>query len=257
MQELNNNLQPEIIFDDAEVLVLNKPAGLVVHSDGRTKEYTLADWLVEKYPDIKDIGEPWEARVKGGGTITIPRPGIVHRLDRETSGVIMVAKTQESYESLKNQFKERQVQKEYRVILNGTFKDEIERGTIDKPIGKSPSDFRKWSAQPGARGALREALTEYEIISRVGVGNDGYAYISAKPHTGRTHQIRVHLKAIHHSVLGDKLYGAKRVHNIGTKVPRTMLHAHSLSFKNLSGETGVHIANIPQDFKQVLDSLGL
>jgi 23S rRNA pseudouridine1911/1915/1917 synthase len=246
-------LTPNILFEDDEVIVIDKPAGLVVHGDGRTDESTLADWILEYCPYIGGVGESWQTE---SGQV-MPRPGIVHRLDRETSGVMVVAKTQESFENLKEQFKNREVKKEYRAIVNGTFKDDVESGVIDKPIGKSPSDFRKWSAQPGARGALREALTEYEIISRVGVGNDGYAYISAKPHTGRTHQIRVHLKAIHHSVLGDKLYGAKRVHNIGTKVPRTMLHAHSLSFKNLSGETGVHIANIPQDFKQVLDSLGL
>jgi len=246
-----------VIFENDELLVISKPAGLVVHGDGRTTESTLADWLLEHHPSIAEVGEPWSMQVKGGGEVEIPRPGIVHRLDRETSGVMVVAKTQESFESLKEQFKNREVSKEYRVIVNGSFKDEVEGGTIDKPIGKSPSDFRKWSAQPGARGTLREAVTEYEVLSRVGVGNDGYAYISAKPHTGRTHQIRVHFKAIHHSVLGDKLYGAKKVHNIGTKVPRTMLHAYSVSFKSLSGEISVHIANIPQDFKQVLDSIGL
>ena len=248
-------LTPNILFEDDEVIVVDKPAGLVVHSDGCTEEPTLADWLVKNYPEIKDVGEPW--LVSGPTPHKIDRPGIVHRLDRETSGAIVVAKTQESFENLKEQFKNRVVKKEYKVIVNGTFKDDVEGSTIDKPIGKSPSDFRKWSAQPGARGTLREAITEYEIISRVGVGNDGYAYISAKPHTGRTHQIRVHFKAIHHSVLGDKLYGAKKVHNIGTKVPRTMLHAYSVSFKSLSGEISVHIANIPQDFKQVLDSIGL
>ncbi len=248
---------PKIIFEDSELLVLNKPAGLVVHGDGRTQEYTLADWLVEEYPDIKDIGEPWSTQVKGGDTLTIPRPGIVHRLDRETSGVLVVAKTQESYESLKEQFKNREVQKEYRVILNGTFKDEIEDGMIDKPIGKSPSDFRKWSAQPGARGTLREAVTEYEVLSRVGVGNDGYAYISAKPKTGRTHQIRVHFKAIHHSVLGDRLYGAKKVANIGVKVPRTMLHAYSIKFTNLKGEEVEYTAKTPEDFNKILKAAGL
>jgi len=250
-------LQPQIIYEDAEVLVLNKPSGLVVHSDGRTEEYTLADWLVEHYPDMEGVGEPWSTQVKGGEILVIPRPGIVHRLDRETSGVLVVAKTQESYESLKEQFKNREVQKEYRVILNGTFKDEIEEGTIDKAIGKSPSDFRKWSAQPGSRGALREAVTEYSILSRVGLGNDGYCYISAKPKTGRTHQIRVHFKAIHHSVLGDRLYGAQKVHNIGTKVPRTMLHAHGISFKNLKGEKVEYSAPVPDDFQNILAVIGL
>lgn len=250
-------LTPQIIFENTELLVLNKPAGLVVHGDGRTEEYTLADWLLEKYPNMESVGEPWQTQVKGGETITLPRPGIVHRLDRETSGIIIVAKTQESYESLKEQFKNREVQKEYRVILNGTFKDEVEGGTIDKEIGKSPSDFRKWSAQPGSRGALREAITDYVILSRVGLGNDGYSYISARPKTGRTHQIRVHFKAIHHSVLGDRLYGAQKVHNIGTKVPRTMLHAHGISFTNLKGERLEYSAPVPDDFAHILEVVGL
>jgi 23S rRNA pseudouridine1911/1915/1917 synthase len=246
-------LTPQIIFEDADFLVLNKPAGLVVHSDGRTQEATLADWLVEHYRDIKDVGEAWETQ-KG---VTIPRPGIVHRLDRETSGIMVIAKNQEAYEHLKEQFKNREVQKEYRVILNGTFKDEIEKGSIDKSIGKSPSDFRKWSAQPGSRGALREAVTDYTILSRVGIGNDGYAYIAAYPKTGRTHQIRVHFKAIHHSVLGDRLYGAQKVANIGTAVPRTMLHAYSLTFTDLQGESRVYTADVPEDFVRILAAAGL
>ncbi len=250
-------LQPQIIFEDSEVLILNKPAGLVIHGDGRTDEQTLADWLVTEYPEIIDVGEPWSTQVKGGETLVIPRPGIVHRLDRETSGVLIVAKTKESYESLKEQFKDREVQKEYRVILNGTFKDEVEGGIIDKAIGKSPSDFRKWSAQPGSRGALRDAITEYSILSRTGIGNNGYSYISARPKTGRTHQIRVHFKAIHHSVLGDRLYGAQKVHNIGIKIPRTMLHAHGISFRNLKGETVEYTADIPEDFVQILNAIDL
>ncbi len=241
-----NNIS--VLFEDKDLLVINKPAGLVVHGDGRTEEDTLADWLAESYPEVKNIGEHWEA--PSGETIL--RPGIVHRLDRETSGVMVVAKTQESYEDLKEQFKNREVQKEYRVIVNGTFKDDIEGGVIDKPIGKSPSDFRKWSAQPGARGTLRDAVTEYTIISRVGIGNDGFAYISARPKTGRTHQIRVHFKAIHHSVLGDRLYGAKKVANIGTPVPRTMLHAWSIEFTNLAGEQVKYKSELPKDFENVL-----
>ncbi len=248
-----NILTPEIIFEDKDVLILNKPAGLIVHSDGRTQEYTLSDWLLKQYPQIKDVGEPWQ---KDTGE-QIPRPGIVHRLDRDTSGIMLVAKSQESYENLKEQFKNRRINKEYRVIVNGSFKNEIEGDIIDKPIGKSPSDFRKWSAQPGSRGTLREAVTEYKILNRIGVGNDGYSYISAKPKTGRTHQIRVHFKAIHHSVLGDKLYGSKKQQNIGIKITRTMLHAYNISFKNLAGEYVSYTAKIPKDFNSVLQALKL
>ena len=245
--------EPKVIFEDKDVLVINKPAGLVVHSDGRTQENTLADWLMTNYPEIKGVGEQWQA---DSGEV-VYRPGIVHRLDRETSGVMVIAKTQESFENLKQQFKDRQIQKEYRVILSGTFKDEVEGGVIDKPIGKSPSDFRKWSAQPGARGSLREASTEYKILSRVGVGNDGFAYISASPKTGRTHQIRVHFKAIHHPVLGDRLYGTSKPANIGVKIPRTMLHAYSLKFNRLDGSKITYTADVPDDFNDILEATNL
>jgi 23S rRNA pseudouridine1911/1915/1917 synthase len=275
MQESNmrdkSQLKPQIIFEDAEVLVLNKPSGLVVHSDGRTIEYTLADWLVENYPEMEEVGEPWSTEAKGDEVLVIPRPGIVHRLDRETSGILLVAKTQEMYEHLKEQFKNRQVQKEYRVILNGAFKDkQVEDADdlaamddissdvkiIDKPVGRSPSDFRKWSAQPGARGKMREAITRYEVIENIGVGNDGFSYVKACPKTGRTHQLRVHFKAIHHTVLGDKLYGTKKQRNIGIQIPRTILHAYRISFLTLLGEKVEHIAPLPSDFADVLKSIG-
>ncbi len=255
MQEKLNSTQelPQIIYEDIELLVLNKPAGLVMHGDGRTREDTLVDWLIYNYPEIKEVGEAWQS--DNGGVMY--RPGIVHRLDRETSGILLVAKTQESYESLKKQFKNREIQKEYRVILNGTFKDDAQSGTIDKPIGKSPSDFRKWSAQPGARGNMREAVTDYEVLNMVGKGNDGYSYVSARPKTGRTHQLRVHFKAVHHPVLGDRLYGANKVHNIGVRVPRTMLHACKINFKSLSGMELTYKAPLPRDFINILDKLEL
>lgn len=246
-------MKPQIIHEDEMLLVLNKPAGLVVHSDGRTQEQTLVDWLLDVYPSIRGVGESWETPQ---GDV-IERPGIVHRLDRDTSGVMVVAKTQGAYEHLKAQFQERQVQKEYHALVLGAFKPEKEEGTIDKPIGKSPSDFRKWSAQPGARGTLREAVTEYEVLSQVGVGNDGYAYVAARPQTGRTHQIRVHFKAIHHPILGDTLYGSKKTPNIGTKIPRTMLHAHKLAFTHTGGEQVSYTADIPEDFMSVLQKLDL
>ena len=139
-------MEPTIIFEDDNILVIDKPAGLMVHSDGRTKEETLSDWVLKKYPELKDVGEPWE---------DIPRPGIVHRLDKDTSGVMVLAKTQETFEELKGQFQERKIKKTYRAFAYDPFKEE--NGEIDRPIGKSKSDFRKWSAQPGSRGVQREA----------------------------------------------------------------------------------------------------
>ena len=258
------SMQPTILFEDTNLLVINKPQGLVVHSDGRTNEYTLADWLIERYPNIREVGEPWvkhtnttSCETSDVSQTSILRPGIVHRLDRETSGVLLIAKTQENYEYLKSLFKNREIQKEYRAIVNGAFKDDMYTGVIDKQIGKSPRDFRRWSAQPGARGVLREAVTKYEVLQSVGVGNEGYSYVCIKPKTGRTHQIRVHFKAIHHSVLGDPLYGPKKVRNIGIKVPRTMLHAHRISFITIDGDTVTYTAPLPEDFTHVLQVLKL
>jgi 23S rRNA pseudouridine1911/1915/1917 synthase len=142
----------EILYENNNVLVLNKPPGLIVHADGRTKEPTLVDWLLEKYPEMKDVGEPW---VNPEGE-TIYRPGIVHRLDRETSGAILVAKNQASFDYFKKLFQDRETAKTYNAFVYGEMK---RRGgmIIDRPIGKSTQDFRMWSAQRGAKGELRDA----------------------------------------------------------------------------------------------------
>lgn len=231
--------EPQIIFEDADILVLDKPVGLVVHSDGRTNEPTLVDWLLEHYPQMRGIGEPW---VRDTGTV-IERPGIVHRLDRETSGVMVIAKTQEAYEHLKAQFQNREIKKEYIAVVHGVFKDDALSGVVDKPIGKSPKDFRRWSAQPGARGHMRAAVTRYTVQEQVGQGASGFALVALRPMTGRTHQLRVHMKAIHHAIVGDSLYG------VSEDVPRMLLHAHRLMFTHpTTGERAAYTVAVPQGF---------
>lgn len=243
--------QVQIIYEDVDVLVINKPAGLVVHSDGRTKEHTLADWLMENYPDSKDVGEGWE---NDRGDI-IARPGIVHRLDKDTSGVMIIAKTQEVFEYLKEQFKERKVKKIYHAFVVGKFKEE--GGTIDKQIGKSKSDFRKWSAQPGSRGVKRNAVTHWKILNRWSSDDHllDVSLLELKPETGRTHQLRVHLKAVHHPIVCDKLYGsktsAKEVCPLG--LDRQALHARELTLVLLSGEEKTFTAEYPKDFENALE----
>jgi len=231
-------LTPDILFEDAAILVLNKPAGLVVHGDGRTEERTLADWLVETQPALKDVGEPW---VSPKGAI-IPRPGIVHRLDRDTSGVMVVAKHEEAFQHLKQEFKERTIDKEYLAYAYGPFKEMA--GTIQKAIGRSPSDFRRWSAQPGARGTLRDAETDYEVLAQ----SEAHALLRLVPKTGRTHQLRVHLKAIHHPIVCDRLYAPKRTCDLG--FDRTALHAHLLIIKHPNGERMSFAAPQPADFER-------
>lgn len=231
----------KIIFENDEVLAVDKPAGLVVHSDGKTKEPSLTDWVFEKYPEMESVGEK---AVYDGKEIA--RPGVVHRLDRETSGVIVLAKTQESFENLKKQFQEREIEKTYNAFVYGAVKNE--EGTIDRPIGKSKSDFRKWSAQRGARGEMREAVTEYKVLKK----NKEFSYLEIFPKTGRTHQIRVHLKAINYPVVCDKLYAPKR--ESALRFERLALHACSLTFSLLNGEKVTVEAELPEDFQNALKS---
>lgn len=232
----------KIIFENDEVLVINKPAGLVVHNDGKTDEPSLANWALEKYTEIKDVGE----KVVYNGKEII-RSGIVHRLDRETSGVIVLAKTQESFLNLKRQFQERKIEKIYNAFVYGVLKEKT--GIINRPIGKSRSDFRKWSAQRGARGELREALTYYKVIR----SNKDFCFVEVSLKTGRTHQIRVHFKAINHPVVCDKLYAPKQSCELGFK--RLALHARSLSFSLVNGERVTVEAPLPEDFKKALKFL--
>jgi len=232
----------ETIYENEEVLALNKPTGLVVHSDGKTDERTLTDWIIENYPEISGVGE---SAIYDGKEIA--RPGIVHRIDRDTSGVIVIAKTQESFLNLKKQFQEREISKTYNAFVYGALKEDD--GTIDRPIGKSKSDFRKWSAQRGARGELREAITDYKVLNK----NKDFSYVEVSPKTGRTHQIRVHFKAINHPVVCDKLYAPKRKCELGFE--RLALHARTLSFQLQGGETVTVEADLPEDFKQALETI--
>jgi len=230
----------EILYEDADMLVVNKPAGLVVHSDGKTDEPSLADWILEKYPETKEVGEP--SRTREGEIIY--RPGIVHRLDRETSGVMLVAKTQKGFESLKKQFQEHEIKKEYHAFVYGEMK--TDKGTIDRPIGRSNKDFRMWSAQRGARGELREAITEYKVVSR----KDGYSFVHVFPKTGRTHQIRVHFKAISNPLVSDSLYAPNRENTLGFK--RLALHSYQTTFTDISGAIQTVTAPYPEDFAGAL-----
>jgi 23S rRNA pseudouridine1911/1915/1917 synthase len=233
---MKRGMEPKVLYEDAELVVIDKPAGLMVHPDGRTEEPTLVDWILKKYPEMKGVGEPLE--VKEG--IEIDRPGIVHRLDKETSGVMVLARTQESHFSLKQQFEEHTVLKIYRAFVYGKMKDE--RGIINRAIGKSKSDFRLWSAQRGARGTLREARTDFRVIAR----GASASYIEVYPKTGRTHQIRVHFKAIYHPVVCDPLYAADAPCLFG--FGRLALHAKSITIRTLYGDEKTFEAALPPEF---------
>ena len=228
-----------IIYEDEAVLAINKPSGLMVHADGRSEEKTLVDWVRENRPELEEVGE--EQLLQSGEKIK--RPGIVHRLDKETSGILLIAKTQESFLFFKEQFKNRDIEKTYRVFVYGNFSEDKLEGVIDKPIGRSGSDFRKWSAEYGARGELREAVTEYRVLKQ----NDQFAYLEVKPKTGRTHQIRVHLKSISHPVISDSLYAPNK--EVGLGLNRLALHALSIKFSLPNGKELILEAPIPAEFK--------
>lgn len=232
-----------ILYEDESVLVLNKPSGLAVHYDGRTEEPTLVDWLLEHYPDIKGVGEPMTLQ---NGTV-IERPGIVHRLDRDTSGVIIVAKTQAAFLHLKRQFHDRLAQKEYRAFVYDAVKEES--GVIDFPIGRQKSNPTLWSATRGAKGNLREAKTAYQTLAR----SPEASALALFPKTGRTHQLRVHCKAINHPIICDPLYAPKRPPLLGFS--RLALHAVALELTVPSGEYKRFEAPLPDDFAHAYNAL--
>jgi 23S rRNA pseudouridine1911/1915/1917 synthase len=226
----------EVIFTSDDVVVVNKPDGLVVHSDGRTEEPNLCDWVLEHYPEAEGVGEPIEK--KNGGIIA--RPGIVHRLDRDTSGALIIARTDEAHAHLKSQFKNREVEKEYAVFVHGRI--EALRFEVDKPLGRSTGDFRRWSVPPHIRGEARAAHTDFETI----LAGEKATYLKAFPKTGRTHQIRVHLKSLHHPVVADELYAPGFKPVLG--FTRQALHARAITFKLPDGTVIAAEAPLPADF---------
>lgn len=234
--------EPTIIFEDRDVLIIDKPVGLIVHSDGRTVEPSVSDWVLEHYPDTKGVGEPW---LSPQGAV-IDRPGIVHRLDRSTSGVMIIAKTQEAYAFLKNEFQKRLVSKEYRAFVYGQPKENA--GVITAEIERVRSSPPRWSARMKGTGTHRSAITEWEVLERGADKETGekVSLLAARPKTGRTHQIRVHLQLIHHPVICDPLYAKGRPPLLG--FDRTALHAFRLSLTLPSGASKTFEAPLPEDF---------
>jgi 23S rRNA pseudouridine1911/1915/1917 synthase len=245
---------PPIIYEDKDLIVINKPPGLVVHGDGKSPEKTLVDFLLEAYPKIKNVGEEMVVTI-GKEQVVIPRPGIVHRLDRDTSGAMVVAKNKKTFEHLKEAFKNHEVKKTYHAFLFGSLKEDT--GSINEPIGRSRSDVRKWSTGKSARGELREAETSYEVLSRMGVTEvkgsteEGtYTYIKATPRTGRTHQLRVHFKYLNHPIIADSIYAPGRKNKLGFK--RLALHARTLVFLLPNGKEITVEAPFPDDFEKAI-----
>jgi 23S rRNA pseudouridine1911/1915/1917 synthase len=258
-------MQPSRVYEDDNLLVINKPAGLIVHPKNATDEQpSVVSWLVAEYPGIENVGEPF---IASGAEST--RAGIVHRLDKDTSGLLLIAKTDESFYYLKSLFQDRKIQKHYYALVYGRPKEG--HGIIDSPMGRIGL---KWTTRLGGpdarsiedprfgnhapRGPNRDkklvdskpAVTEWSIVK----GFDKYALLDVSPKTGRTHQIRVHLQSIGCPIVGDPVYGPK-----GWQRPegldRLFLHAYKLEFVTAEGKSMIIECDLPDDLQKVISML--
>lgn len=279
----------KFIYEDDDVLVLNKPSGLLVHPTSKQEKGTLVDWLLGKYPKIKDVGDFRRDRSPCHGmgqarpvpTTTggrqLWRPGIVHRLDKNTSGLMVVAKNQKAYNWLKKQFQERRVVKKYLALVYGQVKPE--KGVIIRSIGRAKRDFRKKAVTDFLSG--KRAKTRYQVLGYYGYYRDrspchgmGQArpvpikekklpaaasseqilsLLDVRIETGRTHQIRVHLASIGHPIVGDPLYKFKRQKAI-PGLARQFLHAYYLELKLPSGQIKSFEIGLSEDLKSIINN---
>ncbi len=236
-------MEIEIIYSDEDIVVLNKPAGVLVHkpitgikNSKKSEETTIVDWVLKRFPEVKSVGD----RPRG----VLERPGVVHRLDRETSGVLIVARNQASFENLKKQFQNHEIKKTYLALVYG----EIEKpGKIDKPIGLKPGTTKR-SVTARNMKMIKDAVTRY-IPKKHFVGA---TLLEVFPETGRTHQIRVHLASIGHPIVGDILYGGKKQI---IEISRQFLHAESIAFMTVGGKSMKIEAELPSDLEKILTEL--
>ncbi len=227
VKEALKKLPVKIVHEEPNFYIIEKPTGLMVHRPSTSNaELTLVDWLVHHAPEITKIGHS-------------ERPGIVHRLDKDTSGLLVVPRTPQAHTFFGNLFKDRKIKKTYLAVVKGHPEKE---GTIDLPIGRDPITRNKMTVN-GIEA--REAVTRYKVLTYF----EDAALVEVYPVTGRTHQIRVHFKAIGHPLLGDQLYGTKSLH-----IKRHALHATQLTF-DFNGKSYIFTSNPPQDFELLLSKL--
>jgi len=228
---LPENIPIDIVYEDKDVIVVNKPQGLVVHPAPGHYTGTLVNALMYHVKDLSDIG----------GVI---RPGIVHRIDKDTSGLLMVAKNNVAHQSLSDQLREHSVDRVYLALVHGGFLQDS--GTVDAPIARHPHNRLKMAV---SRVAGREAITHYQIVERFGA----YTLVECRLETGRTHQIRVHMASIGHPLVGDPIYGVKKEKH---KTYGQLLHAKILGFNHpRSEERLIFTAPLPEYFERALEKL--
>ncbi|HEV7238825.1 MAG TPA: RluA family pseudouridine synthase [Thermoanaerobaculia bacterium] len=237
----SQDLPLAVLYEDADVVVIDKPAGLVVHPAAGHPDQTLVNALLFHVKDLSGVG----------GEI---RPGIVHRLDKDTSGVMIIAKHDEAHRKLTAGWNTESVRKEYVALVYGT--PSSERGTVDAPIGRDPRDRKRMATAAGGRAAI----TDYEVAERLRY----VSLVRCRLRTGRTHQIRVHMKHLGHPIVGDPLYSGpqwrgipdKRVQKLLSSVERQMLHAARIRFAHpRTGAPMSFDAPLPDDFSSVLNQL--
>lgn len=237
-QKKKNNI-PKKIFEDGDFLVINKPSSWITNSAATTKDQPVVqDWLAKNFKFETSSSKLY-------------RSGIVHRLDKETSGLLLIAKTKEAFYNLQKQFKERRVAKKYRALVHG--KVEMGEGEIKAPVGRLPWRRNRFGVLPGGR----EAATEYKVLENYETKEGKYSLLELFPKTGRTHQIRIHLKYLGHPIVGDTFYaGRKTARRDRVWCPRLFLHASEISF--LHPKTGKRVSfesQLPADLGAVLTSL--
>lgn len=231
------SLVPKVIFEDKFILVIDKPAGMVVNRAKTIKEETVQDW----------VGDYLKIKGRGIGE----RAGIIHRLDKETSGLLLIAKTQKAFEDLQKQFKQRRVEKRYLALVHG--KVEPKQGTIEAPITRSPFDRKKFGVFLGGRAAK----TKYKVKKYYTLDAKRYTLLELVPTTGRTHQIRVHLKYLGYPVVADAKYAGRKTARADRQwCPRQFLHASFISFTHPRTEKRVRFTcSLPSELQKALNSL--
>jgi 23S rRNA pseudouridine1911/1915/1917 synthase len=253
---LKNNLKTakiqqmkiNIIKDDPNFLVISKPAGISVHDGAGEKQYTIVDWLKENYPKIQD--EKWLSQI---------RPGIVHRLDKETSGILLLAKNQQTLDFFQDQFKAREVEKHYTTLVYG--KPPFESGHIDALVRRDPKDRKKQKVDlinfDLDEVERKKSATGYKAVETFEFDGQILSLIDVRIYTGRKHQIRVHMQYEGCPVMGDQTYFNKASKRLSKKLSlnRQFLHAVSLKIKSPNGETLEFHDQLPEEFKQILDKI--
>jgi len=233
-------LKLNIIFENEDFLVINKPAGLVVHPVKSFEENTLVTLLLNYYPAIQNVGDLAKA-----GLVNL-RPGLVHRLDKDVSGLLLIAKTQKAFDYFKSEFQQHRITKEYCALVHGHLakeKDIISLALARDERGKMTL------AKSANLASVKESWTEYEVVKKF----EDFTLLKVKIKTGRTHQIRLHLKSIGHPIVGDSIHKIKRQKKV--ELDRVFLHAFHLAFKDLGGQIRDFKIDLPIELKNFLQTI--